>query len=128
MNKSGDTAFASNQIREAIKHYKKALFANPRFPDAWCGLANAYGDNGEHNNALSAYNKALSIDPQYGDAMFGKAKALRKLGKTDEAMSLANEILELYDDSSVRSFKSELKQSGIRDTAGIYTLQKAIDV
>ena len=127
MEKSGCTALASNQISDAIKQYKKALFANPRFPDAWCGLANAYSMNGEHNNALSAFNKALSIDSVYGEAMFGKAKTLRELGKPDEAMALANNILELYDDSNVRNFKTELKESGVRDTTGFYTLQKAID-
>ena len=127
MKKSGDTALVSNHISDAVKQYKKALFVNPRFADAWCGLANAYSVNGEYNNALSAYNKALSIDSRYGDAMFGKAKTLQELGKPNEAMVLANEIFELYDDSSVQSFKSELKQSGVRDTAGVYTLQKAID-
>ena len=127
MKKSGDTALVSNHISDAVKQYKKALFANPRFADAWCGLANAYSVNGEYNNALSAYNKALSIDSRYGDAMFGKAKTLQELGKPNEAMVLANEIFELYDDSSVQSFKSELKKSGIRDTEGAYSLQKAID-
>ena len=90
-------------------------------------MANAYGMRSEYNNALSAFNKALAIDPQYGKAMFGKAITLRNLGKLDAAMALANEILELYNDSDVQNFKNGLKESGVRDTAGVYSLQTAID-
>lgn len=127
IKKSGDTSLASNQLSDAIKHYKKAIFAEPRFAEAWCCLARTYSMKREYNNALSAFDKALSIDPVYGEAMFGKAKALHSIGESEAAMTLANEILNLYNDSSVQSFKSELKKSGVRDTAGIYTLQKAID-
>ena len=127
MKKAGDTALDSNNLDDAIKQYKKSLFADPQFAGAWCGLANAYIMKGEHNNALSAFNKALMIDSVYGEAMFGKAKTLHRLGKLEAAMELANEILELYSDSSVQNFKSELKKSGVRDMAGVYSLQKAID-
>ena len=123
----GDNALTENKISDAIKHFKKALFAEPRYAEAWYGLATAYGMISENNNALSAYNKALSIDPKYGEAMFGKAKTLLALGKPADAMAMANEILELYDDSSVQSFKAELEKAGIRDTAEVFTLQKAID-
>lgn len=123
----GDIALASIRINDAIKQYKKALFGEPKFAEAWCNLGNAFGVKSEFNNALSAFNKALAIDPQYGKAMFGKAITLRNLGKLDAAMALANEILELYDDSDVQNFKNELRESGVRDTAGVFSLQKAID-
>ena len=122
---SGDAALMKNCVAEAISQYKKAVFAEPKFAEAWYSLANAYGMRSEYHNALSAYNKALAIDPQYGKAMFGKAIALRNLGKPDTAMALANEILELYDDENVHQFKADLKHAGIRDTSGGYSLQKA---
>ncbi len=123
----GDVALASNRFDEAIKQYKKALFITPGFAEAWNNLANALAMKQEYNNALTAFNKALAIDPQYGKAMYGKAITLRNLGKHDSAMALANDILELYDNPDVRSFKSALKKAGARDSAGVYTLQKAID-
>ena len=123
----GDIALASNRLNDAIRQYKKALFVDPKFAEAWCNLANAYGMKSEYHNALSAFNKALAIDPQYGKAMFGKAVTLRNLGKLDAAMALANEILELYDDPNVVNFKTGLKKAGVKDTAGVYSLQKAID-
>lgn len=79
----GDIALASNRLNDAIRQYKKALFVDPKFAEAWCNLANAYGMESEYHNALSAFNKALAIDPQYGKAMFGKAVTLRNLGKLD---------------------------------------------
>ena len=125
--REGDNYLTVNRINDAIKQYKKALFSQPRYAEAWCNLGNAFCMISEYNNALSAYNKALGIDPQYGDAMFGKAVALRSLGKKDDAMKTANEILEIYDDISVHRFKSELKKEGVRDTAGVYSVEKAID-
>ena len=123
----GDVALSANRLDDAIKQYKKALFVEPKFAEAWCNLASVYGMKSEYNNALSAFNKALAIDPQYGKAMFGKAVTLKNLGKLDAAMALTNEILELYDDSSVQNLKAELKRAGVRDTAGVYSLQQAID-
>ena len=123
----GDMAIASNRVNEAIKMYKKALFIEPKFAEAWCNLANAYGMRSEFNNALSAFNKALAIDPEYGKAMFGKAITLRNLGKQDEAMALVNEILALYEDANVQKFKAGLLNAGAKDTSGLYSLQQAID-
>ena len=124
----GDAALMSNDIATAIRQYKKAVFVEPKFAEAWCNLANAYGMRSEYNNAINAFNKAIAIDPSYGKALFGKAITLRNLGKNDAAMTLANEILEMYDDDQVKKFKSELKKAGVRDTSGIYSLEKAIDV
>lgn len=123
----GDVFLASNRLDDAIKQYKKALFVEPKFAEAWCNLANAYGMKSEYNNSLSAFNKALAIDPRYGKAMFGKAVTLRNLGELNAAMELANEILELYDEQSVKNFKAELATAGIKDLNDIYSLQEAID-
>ena len=127
IKKEADHALESNHVEDAIKQYKKSLFADSKYAEAWCCLGNAYRMKFEYNNALSAFNKALSIDSQYGYAMFRKAVTLRDLGNLDAAMSLTNDILELYDDPNVRDFKAELIRIGIRDTKGVYTLQKAID-
>ena len=122
----GDIALVASNVDSAIRQYKKALFIEPRFAEAWCNLANAYGMKSEYNNSITAFNKALAIDPQYGKALFGKAVSLRNLGKMNEAMALANEILELYDDEYVKNFKAELKKAGVRNPSATYTLQRAI--
>lgn len=128
MKTDGDIALSSNRLQEAIRHYKKALFVEPRFAEAWCNLANAYGMNSEYNNALAAFNKALSIDSKYGKAMLGKAITLRNLGKPEAALTLANEILDLYDDPSVLSFIGKLKNAGVKDKSRVYSLSRAVDL
>lgn len=124
----GDIALAQNDFDKAIKQYKKAVFVEPKFAEAWVNMGNAYGMKSEYNNAVSAFNKAIAIDPTYGKALFGKAITLKKQGKLDEAMALANRILEMYDDPNVRNFKDTLVHSGVKDLSNFYSLEQAIDI
>ncbi len=117
----GDMALAKEHLDEAIRLYKKAVFIEPKFAEAWVNLGNAYGMKSEYNNALVAFDKALSIDPVYGKALFGKAITLRNLGRIDEVAELTASILELYPNADeVKSFK---------DTLGpvVLSLDKAIE-
>ena len=104
----GDEALAEGRNDVAIKNYKKAIFIEPKFAEAWTNLANAYGMQSEYNNALQAFDKAISIDPIYGKALFGKAITLRNLGREEEAVDLANHILEMYADEDVLRFRNSL--------------------
>lgn len=112
----GDIALAQNLLDEAIKNYKKAVFVEPKFAEAWVNLGNAYGLKSEYNNALSAFDKAIAIDPVYGKALYGKAISLRNLGNLEEAMEIANTILRLYDADEVRALKKGLIDAGVEDT------------
>lgn len=123
----GDQKLKAGLIDEAIKLFKKALFADPKFAEAWLNLAQAYSVREEYHNAIAALNKALAIDSKYGQAMFSKAIILANLGDNEAAMALTNSILELYDDTRVKEFKKRLLSLGVKDNTGIYSLQKAID-
>lgn len=127
MKSDGDAAVAEGDTELAIRQYKRALFAEPRFADAWVSLGNAYGMRAEYNNALDAFDRAIAIDPTYGDALFGKAIVLRSIGHTDAAMLLANTILSLYDHANVRKLKEKLIEDGAVDGGITYTLDHAID-
>ena len=111
----GDAALLENKLHSAIRFYKRALFLEPRFAEAWNNLANAYNMINEPYNALEAFNKAIAIDEEYGKALFGKAMTLRKLGLLDEAMQLANDILDMYSAEEVLTFKKELVAEGVED-------------
>lgn len=111
----GDAALLENKFHAAIRFYKRALFLEPRFAEAWNNLANAYNLINEPHNALAAFDKAIAVDDEYGKALFGKAKTLRKLGLLDEAMQLANDILDLYSADEVLAFKKELVAEGVED-------------
>ena len=124
----GDIALSENNLDLAIRQYKRAVFVEPKFAEAWVNMGNAYGTRSEYNNAISSFNKALAIDPIYGKALFGKAITLRNQGLLDEAMALANDILELYDDDGVEQFKQSLIKAGVKDKSSIFSLEKVIDL
>ena len=124
----GDVALSEDRLDEAIRHYKKALFADPKFAEAWNNLGNAYGMKSEYRNALNAFEKAIAIDPVYGKALYGKAITLRNMGDLDAAMTLANAILEVYNASEVRRFKKGLVEAGVEDTQYLIENKKAITV
>ena len=121
----GDIALSENKLDLAIRQYKRAVFVEPKFAEAWVNMGNAYGMRSEYNNAIPAFNKAITIDPTYGKALFGKAITLRNLGMLDEAMSVANSILEMYDDESVKEFKKGLLDAGVKDKGIIIDANKA---
>ena len=121
-----DMALAHNQLDAAIKLYKRAVFAEPKFAEAWNNLGNAYGMKSEYNNALTAFDKAIAIDPVYGKALYGKAVTLRNIGRLEDAMTLANTILETYDASEVRRFKKELVDAGVEDTQYLIENKKIV--
>lgn len=105
----GDMALAHKRFDDAIRLYKKAIFIEPKFTEAWANLGNAYGMNNEYNNSLYSFEKALSIDPVYGKAMFGKAITLSNLNRLNEAAEMADSILTLYPNANeVQAFKTSL--------------------
>ena len=122
----GDAALCEERLDQAIRFYKRALFADPQFAEAWNNLGNAYGMKSEYHNALNAFERAIAIDPTYGKALYGKAITLRNLGQLEAAMTLANAILEMYDAIEVRRFKKELVAAGVEDTQYLIENKKAI--
>lgn len=108
--KAGDNALAHKEYDEAIKCYKKAIFMEPEYVEAWNGLAYIYDIKHEFENSLRAYDRAIEIDSTYGKALYGKAITLRNMGLNVEAIKLAASILEMYNDSEVKSFKESLER------------------
>ena len=45
---------------------------NPKFPDAYYGIAHTYAKKGENNLAIEYFNKAKELDP-------GRSKKIDKL-------------------------------------------------
>lgn len=128
IKKDGDIALAQSDPELALKQYRRAVFVEPKFAEAWVHMGHAYIMRTEYNNAIAAFDKALAIDPAYGEALFGKAIALRDQNRLDEAMALANEILEFYDDDNVEKFKESLLHAGVKDKSDMYSLEKAINL
>lgn len=128
MKTDGDLAMIRNDIDMAIKQYKKAVFIEPKFAEAWLNMGNAYGMMSEYNNAIASFNKALAIDPRYGKALLGKIITLKNLGELDEALALANETLQMYNNPVIQQLKTSLIQLGAKDAGNTYSLDQAIDI
>lgn len=111
----GDLMFDNHNVDEAKKQYKRAVFTDPKYAEAWFKLANLFIIEKRYYDALNALEKALSVDPIYGRAMYGKAIALDAIGRSQEAMLLTNEILGIYDVDEVHQFKQTLLNKGVAD-------------
>lgn len=123
----GDIALKESRLDEAVKLYKKAVFIEPKFAEAWVNLGSAYGMKSEYHNALYAFDKAISIDHVYGRALLGKAIILRNLGNLDESMLVVNNILCIYDSAETRDLKKGLINAGVEDAQYIVENKRYIE-
>ncbi len=57
-----------NETDSAVFYYNKALLQNPRFPDAYFGLATLYEQQDKHELASFYYNKAVEMNPYLSEA------------------------------------------------------------
>lgn len=76
----------SGKIDEAIDAFKKAIYINPSYADAYFNLGNTLKDQNKPNSALEAYQKTLSLDPNYIKAYNMMGNTLQDLGKFDDAI------------------------------------------
>jgi tetratricopeptide (TPR) repeat protein len=55
--------FGDGKLEEAVGKYKEAIALDPTFADAWHGLAMAYNDMGQHQDAIEAGKKLCELTP-----------------------------------------------------------------
>lgn len=112
IRETGDSLLRKGLTNEAIAQYKRALFTEPQYPQAWMKLGEAYASQSMHEEAIKAFEKALMIDPLYGDAMLNKAVVLKQIGNYTSAFETANAILKFYSSNMVCDFRKELAALG----------------
>lgn len=79
-NALGFSFAAQNEFKKAIKHYKSAIKALPKYPVALNNLASAQQRLLEYDLAYETYRKVLIIDPTNKTAI-KKSKELEKRNK-----------------------------------------------
>jgi len=72
----GNLYFDGNQIKQAIKAYKKSLGLSPYNPNVWTDLGVMYRRNKQPVEALGAFNKAIEIDPRHEQSRMNKGIVL----------------------------------------------------
>ena len=81
---------------EACEYWRKCLDLNPRYADAYLGLAEVSFDKGEYEQTLALYQKGLSIYNHDPEIPINIGKTLIFLGRCDEAVRVLEQHLIEY--------------------------------
>jgi adenylate cyclase len=88
----GEAYRMTKQYKEAIKEFKRAIQANPRYLECHASLACTFSLIGRGNDAEAAASEVLRIDPEFSVQDYGKTlpyKEKTDLGCVLEALSKA---------------------------------------
>lgn len=85
----------TGSYEEAISHYEKALELDPKFTNAYSGLAKAYNDKGEPEKAVSIYKQAIGSKPDYWVGYRDLGAHYFNRGELDKAIENFEKVLEL---------------------------------
>lgn len=96
----GNLYFDTDQPKEAIRAYEKALTLKPAQPDVLTDLGVMYRAIHEHDKALATFDKALAANPKHQVAMFNKGIVLlHDLKRTKEAVAAWRALLAVNPDA-----------------------------
>lgn len=112
IKENGDDYFHKELIDEAITQYRRALFIEPQYAEAWLKLGESYSLQGKNEDAINAFDKALMIDSIFGEAMYKKALHYKKTEKYEDAFNTVNSILEVYSSEKVQILKRDIIMLG----------------
>jgi tetratricopeptide (TPR) repeat protein len=82
---TGQAAFESGALGEALHHFGVAIECAPEARWAWHGRGDALHLSGQHEAALEAYSHAAGLDAGCGLHHAGRSNALRSLDREEEA-------------------------------------------
>jgi tetratricopeptide (TPR) repeat protein len=85
----------SNNLKDAIKAYDKAIELNPKYAVAYYNRGLAYNDLGNHQQSINDYNKAIEFRPKFAWAYNNRGKVYHELGNVQQAISDYNKAIEL---------------------------------
>jgi len=118
----------SNDLQNAIMHYKKILDLNPYYNEVWFNLGQLYFNSGDFVNASEAYEFALAINPDDYIAMLQYAHSLFNSERYKEAVKVYNEIYLIDANDAISVFEGEAyEKAGLFDDA-IRCYQQAFEL
>jgi protein O-GlcNAc transferase len=87
-----------NNAAEALRHFDRALKAEPRHADILTDRGRVLSGLGRHGEALQSYEKAIAVNPRHNLALLNQACTLLYLERSSEALRLFDRLLELAPD------------------------------
>ena len=81
--------------KKAIRAFKSALRADPKFYPALYNIGVLYQEDDKFNDAVIAYQHALKIKPDYAEAHNNLGITFKELGRLDEAEASYTQAIEL---------------------------------
>ncbi len=93
--KAGQDFIATNNYKDGIEQFSKAIEISPNYADAYIERANAYEKINELKKAADDYNRALVFENKTPEVYYGAARINYKLGNFKEAKDYINKSLEL---------------------------------
>ena len=127
-----------NKYIDTIEAYKTAAKLEPKNPEAWAGLGNAYSMAMYPEDAVKAYEKAVTLNPTSPDAQAGYGHALKTVGDQPAALqafraaiaarpafghvywSMANLKIFKFEDQEVDDMLVQLEREGLSEAADIH--------
>jgi predicted O-linked N-acetylglucosamine transferase (SPINDLY family) len=83
-----------NRDVQSLELLQRAAQQNPRNPETWFHLANAFAVGGEHAKAIAAYERALELAPAHPDLLVNLGITFGQAGNTGRAEACYREVLQ----------------------------------
>jgi tetratricopeptide (TPR) repeat protein len=120
---------ASQEHKEAIASYDKALEIKPDYHTAWYNRGTSLADLGRTEEAIASYDKALEIKPDYHTAWYNRGNSLDKLGRYEEAIASCDQALRIKPDKYEAWFNRGVSLSELgRYKEAIASYDKALEI
>lgn len=100
----GNTAYANNDIAEAIRFYDEALVKDSTFVDAWNNKGLALMKISKFDEAIFCFDHAIMLKPDYEQALLNHVRANLEVHQHYSALSGLDELEVFWPDSSIIHF------------------------
>jgi tetratricopeptide (TPR) repeat protein len=123
----GDYYLQTNDVKNAIKHYKMAIKMDSLLIPAYSNLATSYSINGETDQALKVLNRLVNKDPELGRSYYLRALLYFELNQSPKALTDLNRAISLEPLNSRYLYNLATYQyQNKKFAAGEITIKKAL--
>lgn len=98
-----------SEVPDRIAEFKEVAELMPEDPVVRFGLAGAYLDAGEADNAIIEYEETIRLKPDYSAAHRGLGRALERAGRRADALAAYRKGLEVAGETGDLQTKKEIE-------------------